>query len=984
MGVVYRASQVGLNRLVALKMILAGEYAGPEERDRFRREAEAEARLQHPHIVQIYEVGEHDGRPYLALEYADGGSLAQQVAGTPQPARAAAQLVQTLAGALHHAHQRGILHRDLKPANVLLASGGREPPVEESTGGSRPPLAHFLPKVTDFGLAKRLDGPGGQTQSGALLGTPSYMAPEQAAGQARAVGPATDVYGLGAILYELLTGRPPHKGTGVAETLEQVRSQEPVPPSRLRPGVPRDLETVCLKCLHKEPAQRYASAQALADDLQRFLAGEPIRARPVGVWARCLKWAQRRPTAAALVAVSVLGGILLVATLAVSNLWIAREKQRADDNYRLAEARRQAAEANLETALDAVERMLTRVGAQQLARAPQTEHVRRKLLEDALGLQLKLLDDNGSDPAVRLRTGRGYRVVADIDEMRGDYDRSQAHYDRAREILEKLVEEAPAVAAHPYQLALVYRNQGKLLYSHRSRHPEAKAAYGRALELLQKLVDDHPDVAQYRADLARSQLGWCYMVQVLGGYEAAEEVSRQTETLLLRLVADFPAAEDYRSMLAGLYNNRGGRLYRQRRLREAEGPFRQAVPLYEKLLADSPDVPGYRRDQANCLMQLGITLVRTGRSSEAEPFLRQSQALLGRLTADFPTALDYQRLLCLTHHQLGLMLRATGRLREAEAAFGLDVEAWRKLEKQYPGAPLHRLNLANGLLRLGDVLCSRGRLDDALKTVSGACDLYRQHVRDLPKEPEYRQQLAAAYHSLGTVRCRRQDYPEAEEAFRQALPILERLAAEDPAVPSYRRDLANTRAYLAKTLLAHGQPQPAARLFEQAVSSWRELVAGSPDSPDYRNGLASTLAERGDHRAAAREAAELQRVTPDRAAGSYAAAGIVAVCATAVTRDGTLPEAKRSQLAQAYAGQALDLLREAVRHGFRGSELLEKDPDFDPLRSREDFQRLLKEAASRGVVGRPGRRRRPAPGGTAAGDSAAAGAAPGWTAADRA
>jgi serine/threonine protein kinase len=979
MGVVYRARQVGLDRLVALKMILAGEHAGPEERARFRTEAEAVARLQDPHIVQIFEVGEHEGRPYLALEYADGGSLAPQVAGTPQPPRPAAQLVQTLARALHHAHQRGILHRDLKPANILLQRATTNPthPTNEQPGGRQrdpgtgthtpaPPDASdpcaswftCLPKVTDFGLAKRLDRAGDQTQSGALLGTPSYMAPEQAAGQTRAIGPATDVYGLGATLYELLTGRPPHKGTGVAETLEQVRSQEPVAPRRLQPKVPRDLETVCLKCLHKEPGQRYASALALADDLGRFLAGEPIRARPVGVWGRGLKWARRRPAAAALVAVSVLAGALLVATLALSNLWIAREKQRADENYRLAETRRreaeanlQTAEANLETALDAVERMLTRVGVQHLARAPQTEHVRRKLLEDALSLQLKLLDDNGRDPAVRLRTGRGYRVVADIDEMRGDYDRSQAHYDRAREILEKLVDEAPAVAAYQHQLALVYRNQGKLLYLHRSRHPDAKEAYGRALELLQKLVAEHPGVAQYQADLVRSQSGWCAVVRVLGGYEAAEEVSRQTETLLIRLAADFPGVEDYRYMLAGVYNNRAAGLNRQGRFPEAEGPIRQAVRLYEKPLADSPGVPSYRRDQANSLMILGATLLRIGNPAAAEPFVRQSVKLLGKLAADYPTVVDYQRLLCWGHHQLGQVLRETGRLREAEAAYGLAVEAWRKLVKQYPRAPLHRLNLANSLLRQGGALRDRGRLDDAVKAVSGAGDLYRQHVKEFPEEPEYRQQLAAAYHTLGMVLHRRQDYAEAERAFREALPILERLAAENPAVPTYRRDLANTRAYLGRTLLAHGPSQPAAGLFEQAVASWRELVAGSPDSTDYRNGLASALAAWGDHRAAAREAAELVRVTRDRALGAYPAAGIVAVCATAVLRDGTLPEAERRRLAQAYAGQALDLLRDAVRHGFRGFELLEKDPDFGALRSREEFQKLLAEL---GESRRPG------------------------------
>ncbi|HZT81907.1 MAG TPA: protein kinase, partial [Gemmataceae bacterium] len=312
MGVVYQARQLGLDRVVALKMILAGAHAGREERARFRAEAEAVARLQHPNIVQVFEVGEQDGRPFLALEYVAGGSLAQQLTGAPLPARAAAGLVETLARAMHYAHERGIVHRDLKPANVLLASGGRlagggrkPPDAGDASGGLRPPLADCTPKITDFGLAKRTDG-AGQTQTGAVLGTPSYMAPEQADGRAREVGPAADVYALGAILYECLTGRPPFRGESALATLEQVRRQEPVPPTRLLPRLPRDLETICLKCLQKEPRKRYVSALELAEDLSRFRDGLPITARPISLPGRAWKWAKRRPAVAALLLLTLL------------------------------------------------------------------------------------------------------------------------------------------------------------------------------------------------------------------------------------------------------------------------------------------------------------------------------------------------------------------------------------------------------------------------------------------------------------------------------------------------------------------------------------------------------------------------------------------------------------------------------------------------------------------------------------------------------
>jgi WD40 repeat protein len=314
MGVVYRARDTRLGRVVALKVVLAGSHAAASERSRFRAEAEAVARLQHPHVVQVFEVGEHAGVPFMALEFCAGGSLAAWLAGTPLPPRAAAALVERLARAVQAAHEAGIIHRDLKPANVLLApaprgaeEGAVELPREDEPSGG----AKWVPKVSDFGLAKRL-GEAGQTATGAVMGTPSYLAPEQAAGK-KDVGPPADVYSLGAVLYECLTGRPPFTGPAALETLQQVLADDPVPPSGLQPRVPRDVETVCLKCLRKDPQGRYATAADLADDLGSFLAGEPIRARPVGALERARKWVRRRPTAAALLAVSAAAAVALLA-----------------------------------------------------------------------------------------------------------------------------------------------------------------------------------------------------------------------------------------------------------------------------------------------------------------------------------------------------------------------------------------------------------------------------------------------------------------------------------------------------------------------------------------------------------------------------------------------------------------------------------------------------------------------------------------------
>ncbi|HKB03565.1 MAG TPA: serine/threonine-protein kinase [Gemmataceae bacterium] len=333
MGVVYRARQVDLNRVVAVKMLRGGSLARGEDAARFRREAEAAARLQHPNIVQIFEVGEFDGAPFLSLEFVGGGSLEDELGRSHRqglPAitpTAAALLVETLARATQYAHEQGVIHRDLKPANVLLAG-------EESSR---------IPKITDFGLATIAEGTGSETKTGAVLGTPSYMAPEQAAGDRAAVGPRADVYALGGILYRLLAGRPPFEGATPLETIDLVRTTDPVSPTQLRPTVPRDVETICLKCLHKDPGRRYASAADLADDLVRFLRGEPVRARRVTAIERGVKWARRRPMVAGLaVTVAALAAIAFI--LVWAKYRAAEEARATEERQRLDLVRTLAAE----------------------------------------------------------------------------------------------------------------------------------------------------------------------------------------------------------------------------------------------------------------------------------------------------------------------------------------------------------------------------------------------------------------------------------------------------------------------------------------------------------------------------------------------------------------------------------------------------------------------------------------------------------------
>jgi WD40 repeat protein len=391
MGVVYKAWQTKFKRLVALKMIGGSGSAGVSELVRFRVEAEAVARLQHPNIVQAFETGETDGRPFLVLEFVDGGSLAEQLRG-PVPARQSAALLETLARATSYAHQRGIIHRDLKPGNILMA-GANGPSADAAGGPAAGACPHGEPKIADFGLAKLIVGGADGSRWGAVLGTPAYMAPEQAAGKTKDISTAVDVYSLGAILYELLTARLPFEGRSAAETLQKLATESPVPPRRLQRGVPRDLEMICLRCLEKDPRRRYESAADLAEDLRRFQAGKAVKARPVHPAERLWKWARREPATAALILVAAVSAAGLLA----GTLWYQRrlEQSLADTSVArdLAEtARDEAREARRDADLkrseaeeqrDEASRNLYLASIPLAQRAWQAAHVER--VRDLLG-----------------------------------------------------------------------------------------------------------------------------------------------------------------------------------------------------------------------------------------------------------------------------------------------------------------------------------------------------------------------------------------------------------------------------------------------------------------------------------------------------------------------------------------------------------------------------------------------------------------------
>jgi tetratricopeptide (TPR) repeat protein len=565
MGVVYEARQLSLNRPVALKMILAGAHAGLEELLRFRTEAAAAARLQHANIVQIHEVGEHNGQPYLTLEHVPGGSLADKLGGTPLPPRDAARFVDTLARAVHYAHSRGIVHRDLKPANILLAADGS-------------------PKITDFGLSTHVGSASAagtlqaHTQTGAILGTPSYMAPEQATGRGGDIGPTTDVYALGAILYELLTGRPPFRAATPLETLQQVLEEDPVPPSRLQRSAAGDTETICLKCLRKEPGKRYASAADLADDLKRSLNGESIRARRTSRVERLGRWCRRNPRVAVLVGLLAL--VLAGGLTGVAVQWQRAERQReeTDKNYRL--ARR------------VVNDYFAVLGTDPLMDHPGARDLRKDLLETAL-VHFRDLRTQRDDLDLQMNLARGWYCLGRLRAYHGPEGTAREAFEQAIAVQEELVRDHPERADLWRDLARSYDGRARVEVAQR-RYVPAAEFHNKALAIRERLEREHPNDPEHRYDLAASWTGIAYLRRNTGQDESGLALLTRAHEVLEDLIHEHPENFTYLAGLSATLNDLGLVWYGRGDFRKAQRVFEAAIEYLTPVFEQSPHATRYR------------------------------------------------------------------------------------------------------------------------------------------------------------------------------------------------------------------------------------------------------------------------------------------------------------------------------------------------------------------------------------------------------
>jgi hypothetical protein len=676
MGTVYRARQLSLNRLVALKLISAGGAADPGELARFRAEAEAVAQLQHPNIVQVHEVGEADGRPYLALELVAGGTLADALDRAPVSAGPAAELVETLSRAVQYAHTKGVIHRDLKPGNILL-----------SQVTSQDSLASVLsPKVADFGLAKRIGNDSSQTTTGVVVGTPSYMAPEQAAGLGKLIGPACDIYALGAILYETLTGRPPFHAASPVETLQQVISSDPVPPGKLQPKLPRDLETICLKCLQKESRKRYASAGDLADDLRRFLDGKPILARRTGVGERAMKWARRRPTAAALVAVSICAAIALATlgvryyrTLERHNLELAKSAQ--DLAHERDEARKQSerAESNLGSANDAIVQMLRRVGIERLVNTPFMDRTRADLLEDALRFFDRLLVTQAGDRRLLLQRAHTLELAGRVQFVLGRFARAQERYDEALVLTDELAAEPDSLLTRPkYQWlrALILNNRSQVLMR-LGEAAKGRADQEAALALREELLAAEPSNPENEYDVAVSNLNLaliCYAEQKPKDMELYLGRARPRAQSLTR---EHPEEDRYWYLLGLILNDSAAHGIENDDLERAGEFLHRSVEIWRKLRAQEPGSVEYLSELARSLSNQGTALRMQGYYRRALTPLLEAQLIRERVAREHPDIWQAVVGLASTEYEMAEVQREQGDHAPALAGY---LQAIKRLE----------------------------------------------------------------------------------------------------------------------------------------------------------------------------------------------------------------------------------------------------------------------------------------------------------------
>jgi serine/threonine protein kinase len=954
-GIVFLADDPQLGREVALKVPRPEALLTGELRERFVREARAAAGLDHPNLVPVYEAGAVGPICYIASAYCSGITLSEWLkerAELPQE-RLVASLVATLADAVAHAHTRGVIHRDLKPSNVLLQGKRRDPGGVNSTvkepGAGRDSADvdwDFVPRITDFGLAKlTADAPSqpgdagdAQTRSGAVLGTPNYMAPEQASGKNKEIGPAADVYALGVILYELLTGRPPFRGETILDTLEQVRTREPLPPGRLRPKLSRDLDTICLKCLQKEPRKRYESAAALADDFRRYLTGEPIQARPIRAWERGLKWAQRRPALAALLVVSVLGPILLATVVLAYDTQLRQSNKDLKDALDAKEEQRQEANDHFRLARRAIDDYVTKVSKDKRLRAHDLEGLRKELLQLTLNYYQDFVKKRSDDPDVQDERGGAILRLAHLKRGIGSKQEALKSFQEAVDVFRNLVREHPEV--HKYQFTLSEAlNDVAVVYLDLRQSDLAELAMNEALNIRKQLLLEHPMIPGYKAGLATIHNNLAVLYRESDRPELAEVAHRKALELREGLTHDHPAVLDYKSNLASSHFNLGLLYDETSRLELAENSYYKARDLARELVSKNSEFPDYQDILGAVLTNLGFLYRNTDRKNQALKAYNEVKGIYQQLTVVHPTIPEYQKNLAHVLLNLGQVCMDLHQPDRAEAAFHEACALLERLVGTHPKMPDYQYDFSCVQHNLGVLYCETGQPEKATVPFRTAFEIRGKLVHDYPSETDFKLKLGDTYTSMAWMESLQGNYQSSLALSDKSVQLLEAILKQAPQHPDARQYLQDSYDRRATTLNRLGRYGDTLRDLD------RLLELGGAKNNAWRLLRAESLSRMGLPGPAMTEVNALADQPSISSNDLYNLACVCALCSAAVRRDTQLNKAEQDRLADKYAARAVEFLKRVKAAGFFKSaaarENMQKDKDLDALRRRQDFQSLF-------------------------------------------
>jgi eukaryotic-like serine/threonine-protein kinase len=989
LGEVHVAEDEELGRTVALKRIQDRHLHNPDFHRRLLQEAAITAKLEHPGVVPIYGLVQGPGgQPSYAMRFIEGESFQEAIDRFHQsrqpfdslPFRHLLGQFVNICNTIAYAHSRGIIHRDIKPSNVMIGKYGET-------------------LVVDWGLAKlleptRLEHPGGETmpmmkpsvdsdegtQLGQAVGTLAYMSPEQAAGRLDKVGPCSDIFSLGATLYEMLAGDAPIRGHDQFESLELAKQCAFPAPRSEHANVPRPLEAICLKAMAAVPRARYATAKELADDVERWLADEPVEGHREAWPVRAARWMRRHRSLVTGLTAALLVGLISV-TVALVALEAAYRGEEAAKNVALsaqarAEIQRRDAETARQQTHKAFDDLTNEKALAYLKTQPELRPEQRAFLERAAKYYLQVATEVGGDEPSRWRVAESNARLGFLLEGLGRQFEAEGPYRRAIDLLERLAADIPATPDYRRELATSHNNLGNLLTA-LGQMAAAEKAYRRALDLQERLVADLANAPDSRQQLARSHNNLGLLLAGLGRRQAAEEAFRRALDLQEKLVADFAAEPRYCRELAISYNNLANLLVALGQPRSAEESFRRALDIQEKLAAEFGTGAEYRQELARGHSNLGAFRASLGQFAAAEQAFRRALELQEQLAADFPTLPGFRQELARSQANLANLLAALGQRQAAEQAYRRALDFEEKLVADFSKVPEYRQDLASNYLNYGALLVDLQQGPAAEQVYRRALDIQEKLVAEFPAMPEYRQELARGLSNLGALLTTLGQQQAAEQAYRQALSIREKLANDFPGFQQYGRQLAGTYGNFGKLLCSHGKAEASLEWYAKAIALLEPLVRQEPrliterlvlrnshwgraealdrlarhadaledwdralalnlgvaDLAAICSGRAQSLARAGNHVEAAAEANTLAESAGLNGGALYDLACVFTLAAAAVKDD--------AKLRDQYAARAVELLRQAVAKGFKDATHMKKDIDLDPLREREDFKKLL-------------------------------------------